>query len=235
MKWQIVVPSDFTTEDSCYRIQGKEYYRVTHVLSIIAKNRLRHWLAKVGYKESNRIIETRQALGTHVHKLIELYLKGQKINLGTYETEIQEGMCKFYEFAKLANLEPEALEQRLWSNAHDYAGTADYVGQYTSPVKFLVRGHAPKFPKSAFVVGDWKTSKDIYPQYWLQIAAYCFAFKELTGITPDGGFICRIRDGTLKVKEKTWDELQLEYKAFLSAVELHKWKYRLGEYKDLYR
>lgn len=234
-KWQIVVPDDFDTTDKAYKLNGKEYHRVTHVLGIIAKHRLRKWVGKVGYKQSNKIMETRQVIGTHVHKLIELTLQNKKVNLGTYETEIREGMCKFYEFRDEAKLKPEGLEQRLWSNKHGYAGTADYVGYYTSPEKFLVRGHKPKFTKSSFVIGDWKTSKDIYPQYWLQLAAYCYAFKELTGITPKGAFICRIRDGTLKIKEKTWRELELEFSAFLAALELHEWKYRLNKYKDLYR
>lgn len=235
MKWKIIVPEDFEATEQAYKINGREYYRVTHVLSIIAKHRLRKWIGKVGYKQSHKIIETRQIIGTKIHKLIELTLKGETCDLSEYEEEIREGLCKFYEFQKHAKLKPEALEQRLWSNEHGYAGTADYIGYYTSPKKFLVRGHKPKFTKSSFVIGDWKTSKDIYPQYWLQIAAYCWAFKELTGITPAGGFVCRIRDGKLKVKEKTWEELQLEFKAFLAALELHKWKYRIGEYKDLYR
>ena len=245
-KWQIVVPEDFETTSKAYKLNGKEYYRVTHTLGIISKHRLRKWIAKVGYKESNKIVETRQAIGTHVHKLIELTLQGEKINLGTYETEIREGLCKFHEFNKYAELKPEGLEQRLWSNKHGYAGTADYVGWYKSPVipksdlgkidqKFLVRGHKAKFKKSSFVVGDWKTSKDIYPQYWLQLAAYCYAFKELTGKTPDGAFICRIRDGKIKVKEKTWEELKPEFTAYLAALELYQWKYRLGKYKGLYR
>jgi len=234
-QWQIVLPEDFDTTSTCYRIAGKDYYRVTHVLGIISKHRLRQWIAKVGYKASNKIKETRQVIGTHVHKLIELTLQGEKVNVGSYETEIREDMCRFYEFQKQAELEPEGLEQRLWSNKHGYAGTADYVGYYKSPEKFLVRGHKPKFTKKSFVVGDWKTSKDIYPQYWLQLAAYCYAFKELTDKTPDGAFVCRLRDGTVKVKEKTWEELKLEYDAFLAALELHQWKYRVGKYKGLYR
>lgn len=234
-KWQIVVPEDFETTNKEYKLNGKEYYRVTHVLSIIAKHRLRAWIGKVGYKESNRIVETRQVIGTHVHKLIELILQGKKINLGTYETEIREGICKFHEFNTCAELEPEGLEQRLWSNEHNYAGTADYIGYYKSPKKFLVRGHKAKFTKKSFVIGDWKTAKDIYPQYWQQIAAYAYAFYELTGIKPDGGFVCRIRDGKLKVKEKTWEELQPEFEAFKASLTLHEWKYRLGKFKDLYR
>lgn len=241
-KWQIIVPEDFEATEKEYRINGKPYYRVTHTLGIIAKHSLRNWMGRIGYAKANKILETRQAIGTHVHKLIELDLQDKAVNLGSYEKEIQEGMCKFYEFRKLAKLKPEGLEQRLWSNKYGYAGTSDYIGYYTSPEKFLAskivnhkRVKIPKFTKSSFVIGDWKTGKDIYQEYWLQIAAYAKAFEELTGIKLDGGFICRIRDGRLQIKEKTIKELEAIFSAYLSALNLYEWKYKVGKYAFLKR
>lgn len=224
-KWQIVVPEDFESTPKEYKLGGDTYKRVTTTLGIIAKPQLFSWAKRVGEAKANKILETRQAIGSHVHKLIEMALSGKDINLGSYELEIREGMCKFYEFQKIANLKPDALEQRLWSNKHGYAGTADYIGRYTSPKKFLVRGHPPKFEKEAFVIGDWKTAKSFYPSYWLQLAAYAMAFQELTGIKVDGVFIARIRDGQIKVKELTYSELKKLFPAYIHALELYKWKY----------
>jgi len=240
-KWQIIVPKDFETTDKEYCINGKQYLRVTTTLGIIAKHRVDAWIKRIGYAKANKILETRQRIGIHVHKLIELCLKDEDYNLGGYELEIQEGMCKFYEFQQAASLKPDGLEQRLWSNIHGYAGTADFVGNYQSPPEietpkgvknspFLVRGHEPKFKKSAYVIGDWKTGKSFYPTYWLQVAAYAMAFKELTGIQVKGGFIVRIRDGKLKVMEKTWSELVLEFTAYVHALELYKWQHKRGIY-----
>ena len=39
-KWQIVVPKDFESTDQNYRINGKQYIRVTASLGIIAKHRI---------------------------------------------------------------------------------------------------------------------------------------------------------------------------------------------------
>lgn len=236
-QWQIVVPEDFDTTDKEYTINGKKYYRVTATIGIIAKHSLRNWMGKVGYAKANKILETRQNIGTHVHKLIELTLQGKDLNLGTYELEIREGMCKFHEFKELAKLIPQGLEQRLWSNKYGYAGTADYIGYYTTPLKFLCaqivehkRVKLPKFTESSLVIGDWKTGRDIYPEYWLQAAAYAMAFKELTNIQVKGAFIAQIRDGKLRVKEKTWDELKTIFEFYKSALTLYKGKYLYKDY-----
>jgi len=240
-KWQIVLPGDFETTDYNYRINGKQYLRVTATLGIIAKHQIDAWIKRVGHAKANQILETRQAIGIHVHKLIELTLKGEDCNLGGYELEIQEGMCKFYEFQRVSALKPDGLEQRLWSNKHGYAGTADFIGTYQSPPNtktpkgvsqspFLVRGRASKFDEPSYVIGDWKTGKGFYPTYWLQLAAYAMAFKELTGIKVAGAFIARIRDGKLKVAEKTWSELELDFEAYIHALELYKWQNKLGKY-----
>jgi len=74
------------------------------------------------------------------------------------------------------------LNKKLWSDEYGYAGTADFIGQYTSNPDYLVGGWKAHWKKPAFVVGDWKTSRDIYDEYWLQLAAYAWAFYELTGI-----------------------------------------------------
>jgi predicted RecB family nuclease len=222
-KWKITTPKDFESTNDEYCINGRKYCRVTVTLGVIAKHRLMSWMGRVGEKEANKVLETRQNIGITTHKLIEWTLKGELFNLGTYETEIQESMCKFYEFRTLANLKPDALEQRLWSNEFGFAGTADYIGKYKTVEKFLVRTQIPKFKDGAFVIGDWKTAKDFYPTYRLQLAAYAMAFKELTGIQVDGAFICLIRNGKLKVKELTWDELVEEFEVYKALLIVYKW------------
>jgi len=228
-KWQIVVPEDFETTKSEYKLNGRSYHRVTSTLGVIAKHRLFNWAKRVGEAKVKKILETRQAIGIHVHKLIELTLQNTDFNLGAYETEIQEGMTQFNIFKVVSGLNPDGLEQRLWSNTYGYAGTADYIGKYKSPVKFLTRGHIPKFEKTAYMILDWKTSKSFYPSYWLQLAAYMFAFHELTGIWVDGGAVIRIRDGKLKVQEKTRAELKELFKVYQAVLVVYKWKFRIQD------
>jgi len=238
-KISIAKPQIFVSPKE-YKIDGKSYYRVTTTLGIIAKHSLRNWMGKVGYAKANKILETRQAIGTHVHKLIECSLKGEATNLSSYEKEIQDGLMEFNEFKKLAKLKPEYLEQNLWSTKCGYAGTADYIGYYQTPMEYLAakiidhkRQKIPKFPKRSLVIGDWKTGKDIYQEYWLQVSAYAHAFEELTGIKVKGAFIARIRDGKIQVKEKTIKELEEIFPAYLAVLELYEWKYKLGKYSFL--
>ena len=227
-------------EPKCYKIDGREYYRVTSILGIIAKHGLRNWIGKVGYKKANKVLESRQVLGTRVHKLVELTLQGKDINLGAYEQEIQDGLLEFDNFKKAARLKPKLLEQSLWSNKYGYAGTPDYIGQYRTPIEYLAseiidhkRVKIPKFEKDTLVIGDWKTGKDVYQEYWLQITAYIVALEELTGIKAEGAFIARIHGGKIQVKEKTTKELKAQFGAFLSALDVYEWKYKLGKYAFL--
>jgi len=226
-KWQIVLPSDFESTKKEYRLNGRQYQRVTSTLDIIAKPFLFGWYKRVGEEKANRVLETRQAIGVHVHKLCELTLQGEVFNLGTYETEIQEDMKQFNIFKVVCKLKAEGLEQRVWSNEYGYAGTADFVGYYQSYKKLMTRGHKTKFDKSSFVIGDWKTGKAFYRTYWLQLAAYAMAFFELTGVKVKGVFIARMRDGRLTVQEKTWEELMPEFEAYKHALALYKWEHRI--------
>ena len=229
-KWSILEPKDYTSTNKEYNIDGKKYIRVTRSLSIIGKPGLISWFASIGRKKADAIIENRQNLGTKVHKLIELKMKGKPLYLSKlpkneFNNEVKLDMKLFAAFRKEAELEAEGLEQHLWSNEHRYAGTADFVGQYISPDRFLVRGHQAKFKKLSFVIGDWKTSRTIYPEYWLQLSAYVHAFYELTGIKVDGAFIVQFRFGRVKVKEKTWDELEELFEAYKHALALYIWKF----------
>lgn len=229
-KWNIVEPSDYTTTSKEYSIDGKKYIRVTRALSVIGKPGLMSWFASVGRRKADAIIKNRQNLGTKVHKLIELKLKKKPLHLGelpkdAFGDEVKLDLELFAVFNTEAKLKAQGLEQHLWSNKHRYAGTADYLGSYTTPDRFLVRGHKGRFPKSVFVVGDWKTSRTIYPEYWLQLAAYANAFYELTGIKVDGAFIVQFRFGKVKVREKNWDELVELFDVYKAVLKLYVWKF----------
>lgn len=223
--WKIIEPDEYFCTANEYNIGGKKYARVTRTLGVIAKPGLLSWFQRVGEKEANRVKKKRQVLGTKVHKLIELHLQKKEYHLEEYEQEIQQDIKLFKEFAKDCKLKPEGLEQHLWSNEYNYAGTSDYIGYYTSNDKYRVRGHKLKFTKSSRVILDWKTSRSIYPEYWLQMAAYIHAFEELTGIKLDGAGLVQIRFGKIKVREKTYDELMDLFNVYKSVLVLYNWKY----------
>ena len=229
-KWSIIEPKDFEVSSKNYRFNNKDYIRVTQSLSIISKPGVVAWSARVGRKKVEAVLKRRCDLGTIVHNLFERTLKGEKFNLGTYEKEIQEDLNLFDEFKINTCLSPEALEQRLWSNKHGYAGTCDAIGTYKTFKKYLIRGHKSRFDKESHVILDWKTSKNLYDSYWLQLSAYTVAFEELTNIKLDGGVLVQFRDGRIRVREKTYKELIELFKAYKCALELYRWQHKLGKW-----
>lgn len=226
--WKINLPDDVVVDRTGYILNGKKYARVTRTLGVISKPGLLAWYQNVGKRKAEQVIKNRQGLGTRVHKLFELTLLGKKYSLDNYEQEIKTDVELFKEFRKECKLDDYVLEQKLWSDQFEYAGTADYFGKYTSSDEYRIRGHASKFLKGGFVVGDWKTSTAIYPEYWLQLAAYAWAFYELTNIKLDGAFIAQFRYGKVRVEERTWDELMELFEVYKCVLGLYKWKYKNG-------
>lgn len=227
--WKIDIPSEYVTEKTFYLIDGKKFRRVTSTLSIIAKHSLMQWMARVGVDAARKKMETRQQIGTHVHNLIEKTLKDDySFDITKYDPEVKLDLELFTDFRPDCKLRPEGLEQKLRSNKYTYAGTADFIGGYTSNDKYLVRGHTAKFPNGARIIGDWKTSSNLYWQNWLQLAAYVFAFEELTGIKLDGGILVHIRNGRIKVKEKTYDELAEEFEVYKAVLIVYERNYKKG-------
>ena len=227
-EWSIKEPTISNITGKVYDINGKSYCRVTNTLSIIAKNGLFGWYMAVGKKRAEKIIKDRQVLGTHVHSIFEKILKEEKYETANLNEEIKEDIKLFKIFKYNTELEPEGLEQRLWNDEYGYAGTADFIGKYSTWKPYCVRGHDRGF-KNSRVILDWKTSRDIYDDYWLQLAAYVYAFWKLTGIKLDGGAIAQFRNGQIKVKERTWDELMDYFEIYKSALKIYKWKYHLEQ------
>jgi hypothetical protein len=230
VKWKIEKP-ELSVDRKGYTIDGKRYVRVTNSLSVIAKNGLMGWYMRVGKAGAEKIIKNRQVLGTIAHSLFEKQVLGKPLgDLDKYVDEIQMDVRLFKNFNKTCILKPDATEQNLWSEKFGYAGTADYFGTYKSNVKWLVhenrKAPVPRFAKGAFVVGDWKTSRDIYDDYWLQLAAYAWAFYERTGIKVAGAFIAQFRNGKIRIKERTWDELMETFEVYKAVLIIYRWKYK---------
>ena len=225
--WKITKPKISDVTGKTYTINGHSYCRVTKTLSIIAKNGLFGWYAKVGQKKAGEIMKNRCAFGTKVHTMFEHMLLEDFTTPKKFDSkEEEEDNLLFKLFMYNCSLTPESLEQRLWNDEYEYAGTAEYIGGYTSHKPYCVRGHCRDF-KDAFVIGDWKTSSNIYDDYFLQLAAYCYAFWKLTGVKPAGGFIAQFRYGQLKIKERTFDELMELFKVYTSALYVYKWKFKV--------
>lgn len=103
-----------------------------------------------------------------------------------------------------------ASERRLHSEIYDYCGTVDTLLEMDGRL----------------IVADFKTSKAIYPEYWLQVAGYAQAVEEEDGITVGDLMIIRVpkvEGDRLEVQVAGTPVHQLVY-LFLACLDLYNWK-----------
>ena len=184
-----------------YSVNDKTVYGVTSITGIIDKPALKYWAVNMGIeylKEnlkpgvaldeieiSTLLTETKSAhtkrlskagdIGTQIHEWLEKYVKAvlnkQTIPNKPVNKEMQKAIKGFFEWAKENDVKLIASEQKIYSKKYHYAGTFDLLA--------LVNG------KKTIV--DFKTSKAIYPEMFLQASAYLQAKEEELGEQIDGG------------------------------------------------
>jgi len=169
-----------------YEKDGEKYPSVTSVLGILGKKALVPWAAKcvadytanrldhsVIYSKSDivkHLTECRNAwvwesdkastIGTNVHDMAEAIINPSVECTTTVRCKEEEnGMCAFYEW--LASHDVKVVETETTIFGNGYAGRIDLIA-YVDGVLTLV---------------DLKTSKSIYREYRLQVAAYAKAWN----------------------------------------------------------
>lgn len=101
--------------------------------------------------------------GKAVHAAVERWLNDRSYRLPVDALPaVIKGFDAFRRFAEQNRIEPKAVEQRVYSRTHRYAGTMDCVGKFNDEL----------------TVFDWKTGSGIYPEAYLQTAAYAAAWAE---------------------------------------------------------
>jgi hypothetical protein len=114
-------------------------------------------------------------MGTEVHDLYERLAKGEDVNVRRLHPDLKVYFEHFQEFKK--EFEPEFLylEETIWSEAHEYAGSFDFIAWINDPDTEGGR---------VLVIGDWKTTRSgVHEEVALQLAAYRHADYILR---PDG-------------------------------------------------
>jgi hypothetical protein len=141
-------------------------------------------------KSTYQLPKTEADIGTMVHARIESEMRrelGQDVPVFELpEWEVIDGKRvphqawnayqSYLAWRKSKEIKIVSVEQRVWSLKLGIAGTADVV-MYVGDV---------------LTVGDFKTSKAVYWNYKLQVAAYRAAVAEMEGLeTPIGGVVLR--------------------------------------------
>lgn len=155
-----------------YVTPSGNYPSITTVLSVLSRDSIKAWRAKVGEKEANRISTQAARRGTNVHSLCEDYLNNK---------ELPKMMPN--ELAMFRSIKPilderintiYAQEAPLYSDYLGVAGRVDCIAEFDGRLSVI----------------DFKTSrkpkkKEWISNYFQQASAYCVMFEERTGIPID--------------------------------------------------
>jgi hypothetical protein len=191
-----------------YILDGQEFVRVTRVLDIISKPYFYRWYAKHGLEWCNNYRDSRAVFGTRVHKEIQNILQDKPYWVD--DDEMQDVLQVFKdEFLGIYDIEVLDLEFHLFNQEFGYAGTCDFLGVVDDKK----------------IVIDWKTSKNVYSNYPLQVSAYLYAYEQMHGVSLDGAAVVCINDSGIKDKWFSRDECLRLFDFFVSARNLYRYVY----------
>lgn len=193
---------------------GNAYPSITTVLSLLSKQGIMEWRARVGEEEANKISRQAAGRGTAVHKLAEDYIdnkedwrgKQMPANLNTFNDlrQIIDG--------RLDNVWMQ--EVFLYSDKLKTAGQVDCIAEYDGVLSIIDFKTSRKPKKEEWIEG-----------YFIQASFYAAAFLERTGIPIKQAVILIAVDGheaqTFKIN--TFDYLE----HFISVRKKYKEIYKV--------
>lgn len=184
---------------------GKAYPSVTTVTGLLKKQAIMEWRKKVGEEEANKISSKAASRGTRIHGLCEQYLLNKEVVPNMFDMDMWQNMKPYLH--SINNI--YALEQPLFSDHLEVAGTVDCIAEYNGKMSVI----------------DFKTSRrlkhrDDIHDYFMQCSAYAVAFEEMTKIpVPQLVVLIAVDDEKPLVfveKRNTWingfRDLRAEYK-----------------------
>jgi len=165
-------------------------------------------------KAASTVTERAATTGTDIHRLAEAITRG----LDVVVSETQAPYVAAYR-AFIRDFEPEflAAEEMVCSVTHRYAGTLDAIARIAGETWLL----------------DYKTSRGIYPETALQLAAYGAAeFIGRPGTAQRFAIPAIDRSGMLHLRPDGYElvpfDLDCAFEAFLAAKALTDWRARPG-------
>lgn len=153
-----------------YLADGTRVPSVTTILGIVAKPALIKWANNLGLQgiDSTKYVDALAKVGSLAHAMILADLRGDRPadaadGYDAATVDLAENcLISFYNWKKDKTIVPILLETPLVSEIHHFGGTADFFG--------LVNGHS--------TIIDFKTGKGIWPEHFIQLAAYRWLIME---------------------------------------------------------
>lgn len=148
--------------------------------------------------------DTAADTGSHIHDLIEKYIKHGRDAVGTLPDDVSNGFLAFLEWEQAHNVEWVESERKIFHPSSYYAGTLDAVARIDG----------------LLYVVDFKSSKGFYDTYGMQIAAYREAYMAETGGEIHGCGVLRLDKATGKPEWKDYTKRQdRDYRAFSKLLD----------------
>ena len=152
-------------------------------------------------------------IGSQAHAMIEWNLKARLLKDAGPAPQIgpkaQHAYAAWVEWSDKNKLKPLYVEETVYSQTHEYAGTMDLLAEIDGEPVLL----------------DWKTGKAIYPEAHLQNVAYRKAVSEMGFGNPRRGIIVRLpkveTDPDFEVVEA--DPISEAFPIFLACKDLWNW------------
>jgi hypothetical protein len=187
------VPVELTEMTAVTTDTGRQYETpegitlpsITTVLSILSRDSIAKWRARVGEKEANRVSYRASTRGTAVHEICEQYVnndpdydKYMAMDIDTGEQKLTKRTPDLIDsFLKIKPILDERLttvhaqEAALYSTHLGVAGRVDCVGVFDGKLSII----------------DYKTSMkpkrlDWVKNYFMQESAYSIMWEERTGM-----------------------------------------------------
>lgn len=213
---------------------------VTSVVGMLPKDFLTYWAAKVTAETAVEQVDTvvrladrdpagavdylktahrRQTkaasdLGSAAHDIFERLARGDVINERHVHAFVKPHVRHFREFLESQQPEFLHLEETVWSDSHQYAGSFDAIARVDGAVVGI----------------DWKTSKAVYDSVALQLSAYRYADRIIRAADGesvpvpewDGGAVLHVRpEGWAFVPVACGPDV---FKVFLSLRDIFDWE-----------
>ena len=137
---------------------------IDYVGQMVARDR-KGAMDYLGYAHT-RYSNSRADLGSRAHVLFEQMIRGE--TPGRVHPDLEQHKVNFAEFLDAAQPTLLAAEDIAWSDSYQYAGSFDAIMR----LRLNERGDLDQHGELADILVDYKTSKRIYPDVALQLAAY---------------------------------------------------------------
>ena len=175
-------------------------------------------------------LETEKAfeIGRQVHEMVEHKLRVMMGQVPGEAPVLRQEAAMAYaaweEWVEEADFVPLHIEEMLFSQEHGFAGTCDVVAD------IHVNGN------EVLAVGDWKSSKAVYDEYGLQVAAYGHALVEMGHAkSMPYGFVARFpkskNDAPFETRIWTPSEMTDNLRVFLALLHVWNWQHALDTKK----